>query len=131
MKKATNDQAELIENIKNKQKIAAWNKVKYIGYQDIDNMNMRFIIFNMTFNKFDPFINNNFIMFYKNALRNVAMSMRNKEEFTMVRTDKIANILKSHWASPKPLEDYSPIVQDMLEFSNAIKKPKTKSKFED
>ena len=49
MKKATNDQAELIENIKNKQKIAAWNKVKYIGYQDIDNMNMRFIVFNMTY----------------------------------------------------------------------------------
>lgn len=67
--KKKNDQGEIIKLLKEKNFIKVWENLKYVGYTTENNMNKRFIIFNKACDDFDPFINNNFILFYKNYLK--------------------------------------------------------------
>lgn len=63
--KKTNDQGEIIEALKNKNYSKVWEKLKYVGYNDEKNIHRRYIIFKKACNDFNPYVNNNFILFYK------------------------------------------------------------------
>lgn len=69
MPKIKNDQEEIIEFCKQNKLYEVWKRVKYIGYQDISDISERFLVFNKAFALFDPYINNNFIYFYKQQLK--------------------------------------------------------------
>ena len=68
-KKQTNDQGEIIKLLKEKKFNAVWEKLKYVGYGDEQNINRRFLIFKKACNDFNPDKNNNFILFYKNYIK--------------------------------------------------------------
>lgn len=63
-----NDQGQLIQFIKDEDYNAAWEYCKYIGYSMVNDMHLRYIIFYGSVQKFDYNKNNNFILWYKNAL---------------------------------------------------------------
>jgi hypothetical protein len=109
-----NDQAKLIEYIKNSDRHHAWEAVKFIGYNDIKDINIRFLVFCKAFERFDPYINNNFIMFYKSALKYAGMSERESEAYKLTSNGNIINTLKIDFCSPK--EDLPQIVEDLKEF---------------
>ncbi len=68
-KKGTNDQGHIIEAIQKGDYKYVWERVKYIGIDKENNMNLRYLIFKRAFNDFDTDKNNNFIQFYRNYLK--------------------------------------------------------------
>lgn len=111
-KKNTNDQEHIINAIKNKDFGYVWNKLKWIGYDDEKDINMRYIIFLRAIKDFNYKKNNNFILFYKNYIK----YLRFKNN-TFVFTDNplVIRKLKNENASPtdttkgitKVLKDWS------------------------
>ena len=110
-RKIINDQAELIQAIKDKNRYLAWSKVKHIGIKDIQDPDKRFLIFNKAFKSFDPYRNNNFILFFKNMINFERMSEedRNVCKFTTNRT--VINIIKSNSSAPR---DNQPIIVEEI-----------------
>ena len=62
------DQGELIQLLRDKKIEAAWQKVIQIGIDIYKDMSQRKFIFYEVVEKFDPYRNNNFILFYRNGL---------------------------------------------------------------
>ena len=100
-----NDQEELIELIKQHDYNQAWQHVKAVGYKTVPDVQERFLIYNTAVRKFDPTMNNNFILFYKNALNR---SRFNKYSTYYVTSDKdMINRIKRQATSPEKLPDQS------------------------
>ena len=72
MAKVTNDQGHIIQAIRAKQYDLVWEKIKWIGYATIKDINDRYLIFYEVVRKFDPAKNNNFIHWYKSRLSYVS-----------------------------------------------------------
>ena len=68
-KKEPNDQGQIIRLLKKEKYNEVWEKLKYVGYSDEENINRRYLIFKKACNDFDPKRNNNFILFYKKYIK--------------------------------------------------------------
>lgn len=115
-RKPANDQGHIIEAIKEGNRHYVWQQVKFVGVMDIQEIDERFLIFNKTFDSFDPHRNNNFIYFYKNNLKYARM-YNDDRQFTKLTTNRnVINRLKSELSTPT--ENNQPIVNDFKEFMN-------------
>lgn len=108
-----NDQGEIIEAIKNNDRAFVWNKVKFIGFGDVKEIDSRYMIFNKAFGSFDPYKNNNFILFYKTYLK---YERNNREDSTyfMTTNRSVINTLKSDFISPN--EENQQLINDLKSF---------------
>lgn len=113
-RKATNDQGELIQAIKDRDRRKAWQLVKFIGIKENSDANSRFLIFNKAFESFDPERNNNFILFYKNMIGFDFKNRLESETYRFTSNRNIINTLKSHSSSPQ--EDLPDIIKDIEGF---------------
>lgn len=64
----TNDQGDIIKYIKNGEYDKVWEKVKFVGYRIIPDMEDRYILFHPIISAFKYKENNNFIKFYLSNL---------------------------------------------------------------
>ena len=67
---SNNGQFEILQAIKRKDFLYVWERLKYIGYTDVADMEDRYILFRQAIEMFDPDRNNNFIGFYKRYIKN-------------------------------------------------------------
>lgn len=114
-KKIKNDQGELIERIKRGEFFKAWEMVKYIGFKFEGDINMRYLIFNKAFQKFDPYENNNFIYYFMNQIKFDAMERADRKLCVISSNRKIVNRIKMEHCSPSD-EDKPEIIKDVLSF---------------
>lgn len=98
MKKATNDQVKLIQLLKKKKWNDAWELVKYVGYDDENDITKRYLIFKKACNDFDPAKNNNFIHFYKKYIK--YLSFHKDETFVTTSNYYFIKELKNEHISP-------------------------------
>lgn len=101
-KKEANDQGEIIKALKNKEYNKVWEKLKYVGYGDEQNINRRFLIFKKACNDFNPDINNNFILFYKNYIKYLDFNKDNT--FVATTNYNFIRDLKNEHISPTNTE---------------------------
>lgn len=99
MRKVPNDQEEIIELIKEKKYNKVWGKVKYIGLNQIADITKRRLIFSRAVRNFNPYENNNFILFFKNYLRRSNDGLGN-DSFKITTNNKIIKDLKNEAISP-------------------------------
>lgn len=92
-KKGTNDQDALIEYIKNRNFDVAWEKVKFIGYLLIKDMEDRHIFFQPIAELFDYTKSNNFIQFYLQRLGYIK-STQNVTYLTTCNRNYIKQLLR-------------------------------------
>lgn len=112
-KGAPNDQGEIIENLKNKNFNKVWESVKYIGYKDMPDVTMRFLIFKKAVNSFDPFRNNNFIMFFKSHIRYSRMKEKERDHFKYTNNSTIISHIKTNVCSPQ--ENLPILMEELLQ----------------
>lgn len=86
---SNNGQFEILQAIKRKDFLYVWERLKYIGYTDVADMEDRYILFRQAIEMFDPDRNNNFIGFYKRYIKN-----RREKNATFYITEN-RNIIKS------------------------------------
>lgn len=100
----TNDQIHIIKYIKEKEYVKVWEEVKFIGVKDVLDINERYLIFSKAIRSFDPYINNNFIQFYKKYLK--GLRLNKNTTFIVTTTPLIIQELKNEAISPnlKPRE---------------------------
>ena len=110
----TNDQGELIEFIKKGDRPRAWESIKFVGFNDVQDIEVRFLVFSKVFDSFDPFRNNNFILYYKNQLRYHKMNIYDKSQYKLTSNRTVINILKAYSCSPT--EELPEIVEQLQEF---------------
>lgn len=113
-KMAPNDQGEIIENLKKKEFNAVWEKVRLVGFKEVPEINTRFIIFNKAAQNFDPNINNNFIMFYKNYLGYFLKNNANLGYYKLTGNSAIIGHMQSIACSPE--EEVPVLVKELLSF---------------
>ena len=106
----TNDQGALIQFLKDGELKKAWNCVKFIGIQTIPEYSMRYLIFHKAASKFDPEMNNNFIMFYKNYINFTYKNNRFASENLLTTNALLVNQIKRNLCSPQ--DDVPKLVQD-------------------
>lgn len=107
-----NDQGLIIEAIKNKDYYAAWEKVKWVGSKDITSIDERYLIFQHAVQLFNPYINNNFIYFYKRHLKGYDLNQDNT--YYVTDTKSILNKLKQDYISP---ENRSKLTEELKKWS--------------
>lgn len=112
-KSTPNDQGEIIEAMKRGDRNFVWNKVKYVGYNNIPEIDERFMIFNKAFGSFNPYENNNFIMFYKTYLR-YEQNNRADNTYYVTNNRSIINTLKNDFVSPS--EENQKLIEDLKSF---------------
>lgn len=107
-----NDQGELIQALKDKQYYKAWSIVKHIGYKTQSNEMVRYVIFMNAASKFDPWINNNFIQYYKKYLSTDTSSMNRKAQAKYTNNVSINNDMISEAIIPRDpdLEEKIPVI---------------------
>ena len=76
-KRGTNDQQHIIDALDRGDYDYVWEKVKYIGYKKIPDINERFLIFYDIVSNFDTEKNNNFIQYYSSYIGYSANNSRN------------------------------------------------------
>lgn len=101
-KKTPNDQGYLIDALRKGDYKFVWEKVKYIGYQTVPNINTRCMIFYDIVEDFDYDANNNFIHFYKTRLK--YHSADELSTYYVSRNRSIINKLKQEHISPTDCE---------------------------
>lgn len=109
-KKVTNDQGHIIEAIRKKNYIYAWENVKYVGYDVIRDMNERMMLFFEIVQDFDCEKNNNFIKFYLTRLNYCKLDKN--ETFVFTKNRKIIKELKAEDISPSETTK-SPTVNEL------------------
>lgn len=115
-RKPTNDQGHIIEAIKEGNRHYVWQQVKFVGVMDIQEIDERFMMFNKAFANFDPFVNDNFIYFYKRHLKYNRMYDEDRNFSKLTTNRNVINRLKSEISTPT--EGNQPIVDDFKEFMN-------------
>lgn len=97
-KQTPNDQGEIIELLKQQEWNKVWEKLKYVGIDDENSMNRRYIIFKKACNDFDPDKNNNFILFFKKYLN--YLNFDKDSTFVTTTNYKFIKELKNENISP-------------------------------
>lgn len=115
-RKPANDQGHIIAAIKEGNRHYVWKQVKFIGVSDISSIDERFLIFNKSFDSFDPERNNNFIYFYKNHLSYNRMNNEDRAFNRLTNNRNVINKLKSEVSTPTEVNQ--PIIEDMKLFMN-------------
>ncbi len=110
-KQTPNDQGELIELIKQNKFYKVWDIVKFVGYKDIPDVSERMRICRKAMHKFDPEMNNNFIMFYKRYLHFDKTSLGDSKYHSLTQNQTVLNGLKTGLISPS--SDVSHILRDV------------------
>lgn len=116
-RKQTNDQGHIIEAIKEGNRHYVWQQVKFIGVSDIREIDERFLIFGKTFDSFDPYRNNNFILYYKKHLNYARMANDDRVYARLTSNRNVINKLKSEVSTPT--ENNQPIIDDFKLFVNS------------
>lgn len=111
--KQPNDQVEIIELLKQKNYTAVWEKIKSVGYKDVADIHERFLIFYKAALKFNPYRNNNFILFYKNYLKGYRIDQ--DETFRVSTSRNVIKKLKEQSISPSKTTKF---VQNLQEWNN-------------
>lgn len=106
-----NDQGEIIELLKQRKFYAVWERVKLIGYQEISDMDERIMVCRKAYDKFDPYKNNNFIMFYKQYLKYHSSATIDESYYKLTQNQNIIGALKTNAVSPT--NNQSNIVRDI------------------
>lgn len=97
-KQTPNDQGKIIKALRNKDYASVWEEVKWIGTGDMADISERRIIFDKCVLAFDPYINNNFILYYKKRLKWNGYS--NNVECKLASSRRISEELKRQYISP-------------------------------
>ncbi len=114
-KQSTNDQEHIINALQKGDYKYVWEQVKYIGYKQVPDINVRYMIFYDIVEDFDYENNNNFIYFYKARL-----NYYNADElstFYVSRNRNIINKLKQEYISPTDCEK-SKLTKILRKWSN-------------
>lgn len=114
VQKIVNDQGEIIELLKNKKFNAVWEKVKFVGYAQIVDINTRFLLFKKACDSFRPEENNNFIHYYKNSLHYYNKSLMSRDTNMLSNNNVIVSHLLRHKCSPE--EYLEPLVRELEQF---------------
>ena len=114
-KAGTNDQKHIIDALKVGNYAYVWEKVKFVGFRKIDNINDRYSIFCDIVDSFDYERNNNFICFYSTRLGYHAAD--ELSTFFVSRNRSIINNLKNENISPTDC-DKSKITRILKDWSN-------------
>lgn len=114
LKKAPNDQTELIMDLREKNIDKVWEKVKYIGFKDIPDITLRYLIFKKAAASFDPYKNNNFIMFFKAYIKYAKMNNEEREHYKFTSNSAIISHIKNNACSPQ--ENLPILIEELLEF---------------
>ena len=61
----SNNQFDILQAIRRKDYMYVWERTKYLGYQDVSDVEERYLLFRKAISIFNPDQNNNFISFYK------------------------------------------------------------------
>ena len=61
----SNNQFDILQAIRRKDYLYVWERTKYLGYQDVSDIEERYLLFRKAISIFNPDQNNNFISFYK------------------------------------------------------------------
>ena len=106
----TNDQGHIIEAIKKKNYAYVWEQVKFIGIKDEENVNFRYFVFSEAVRKFDPYINNNFIKFYKDALvfKNFSVTREG-----ILANERTKNVRKMREQKNSPNDDAPKLIENL------------------
>lgn len=115
-KNIQNDQGHIIEAIKVGDRKYTWEQVKFVGTMSIESIDERFMIFNKAFENFDPYRNNNFILFYKRYLSYNKMNNNDREFSRLTSNRSVINTLKSQASTPT--EDNQKLIEDLKLFIN-------------
>lgn len=113
--KITNDQGDIIEALREKNYIYAWEKVKYVGFKDVPDINERHLVFYIAAQRFNTEINNNFIIFYKQYLRYFRLDQN--ETFRVTTSRPNIKRLKEQAISPTKGSD-SKIIDELKKWNN-------------
>jgi len=110
----TNDQGEIIKAIKKGNRAYVWDKVKFIGFNDVNDVDTRYLIFNKAFGSFDPYKNNNFILFYKTYLK-YERNNREDDSYFVTNNRTVINTLKSNFISPS--EENQELIKELEQWA--------------
>lgn len=113
-KEATNDQGEIIELLKEKSFNKVWGKVKFVGYIEVSDINIRYLLFKKACDAFRPEENNNFIHYYKNMLYYHNKSSISRDTNLLSNNNAIVSHLLRHKCSPE--EHLEPLVRELEQF---------------
>ena len=110
----TNDQGEIIQLLKDKNFIEVWERVKFVGYADVTDINIRYLLFKKACANFKPDENNNFIHYYKNMLYYHNKAVVSRETNLLSTNNAIVSHLLRHKCSPE--EYLEPLVRELEQF---------------
>lgn len=111
----TNDQQDIIKAIIDKDYLYAWERVKYIGYMDVPDINERYILFHRAIIDFNPAQNNNFILFYKQYLK--FLKFDRNETFRVTENRSTIKKLKEQAISPTK-DNHSKLIDELSKWNN-------------
>lgn len=109
-----NDQGKIIQALKDKDFLYVWEQIKYVGYADVPDVTERYIIFHKACLDFDPYKNNNFILYYKNYLKFLRFDQNST--FRVTRTRSTIRKLKRQAISPT--KQTSEMVDELSKWNN-------------
>ena len=92
-----------------------WQQVKFVGFSTIKDINERYTVFCNVVDDFDYEKNNNFILYYKNALK-YSNSYRN-DTFFVTGNRTIIHNLRNENISPTDCEK-SKLTSELKKWSN-------------
>ena len=115
MEQKTNDQQHIIDALSVADYMYVWEKVKFVGYKKVPDMNDRNLIFWDVVTKFDYTINNNFIHYYSKHLGYYSNSKN--DTFIIPTSRGVIGHLKSEYISPTECNK-SKIAKDLRNWNN-------------
>ena len=90
----SNNQFDILQAIRRNDYMYVWERTKYLGYQDVSDVEERYLLFN-------PDQNNNFISFYKRYMVNNKIK---NSTFYITDNRNIIKELKNNHISPETSE---------------------------
>ena len=96
-----------------------WERTKYLGYQDVSDMEERYLLFRKAISIFNPDQNNNFISFYKRYLVNNKIK---NTTFYITDNRNIIKELKNNHISPENSEgmERKYVLSQLAEWENDL-----------
>jgi hypothetical protein len=114
-KQTPNDQQHIIDALAVCDYMYVWEKVKYVGYKKVADLNERYMIFCDIVDEFRYEENNNFIHFYLQRL--TFYSASKNETYFVPLSRGVINRLKREYISPTDCEE-SKIAKDLRNWNN-------------
>ncbi len=108
-KRGTNDQQHIIDALNKGDYNYVWEKVKYIGYKKMPDINDRYIIFCKKVKDFDTEKNNNFIQWYSQYIGYNSSNVKNSR---ITQSRGVLDKCKNEYISPTDCKGF-PIVKDI------------------